>query len=207
MRKILFGFLGIMMVVAVVAGTARALYSTTATVGGITFASGNADIKVSDGGDWKDNISNSVFDFANMYPGYGVNPNITKDFYIKNSSSSNIGLDLKAQLTGVPATWGNQLSYAIQLGFVNADDLSQTTGWVSLMQWQAGARTLPGGSLAQTGERHYKVYVRIPYNYGDDDTGYAPGWYVAGVVVGNEISGQTLNGLTFTFTGTQTVTL
>ncbi len=194
MRKILFGFLGIMMVVAVVAGTARALYFSTATVGGVTFATGNADLKAWNGSEWVTDYTPSNLLFSNMFPGYGgTGANETTStkyvaFTLRNMSTSAISLDVVGKLLpgGVenPAGSWNVLKDKVYVAVV-LPDWTAGTGWHTLNEWYITGDALPGGPLAQNSQREYRFYVRV------DGT------------AGNEISGFSVSNMVYEFTGTQ----
>lgn len=78
MNKIISGLLGIMMVTAVVGGTAYALFSTTATVNGINITTGSAGLTVND-----ETTLNAALNLNNLYPGYQNSTTID----VKNTST------------------------------------------------------------------------------------------------------------------------
>lgn len=197
MNKILAGFIGLAMLSAVVGGTAYALFTSTATASGITFATGNADLRIwkPSTSTWETDWSPDGMSFINMYPGYGGSgsnePNSTEyeRFYLKNLSTSPIGLDVAGKLrAGVVETvsgvsW-NTLKDVVYVAVV-LPDWSAGTGWHTLDEWYTNGFTLPGGSLLQNTQREYRFYVRV------DST------------AGNEIAGQGISAVNFDFTGTQ----
>jgi len=189
MNKIITGLLGLVMVAAVVGGTAYALFSSTATVSGINISAGSAGIEVgSNNGNTTTNF-NAGLNLSNLYPGYQN----TTTFVVKNTSTANIALAVKAQLTAA-GNW-DQLADAVEVA-VDAD--AGSTGWQTLRTWNAAPINFPGLTVAQNGFKTYTVYVRVPLNY-------SAGTPLAGNPVGNEISGQSLNNVTFTLTGTQSL--
>jgi len=73
MRKILTGFLGLVLVAAVVSGTAYALFSSTVTANGVTFSTGNAKLEFYSASATPANWAQTVTfptTFTNLYPGY-----------------------------------------------------------------------------------------------------------------------------------------
>lgn len=179
MKKILSGVLGVTMVVAVVVGTARAVFTSSATVGGVTFATGNATLNVWDGDSYESNWAIPNY-FSNMYPGFSTN----KDLWFKNNSTSPIALSLFGKINaGASGEWAG-LKNVVQVA-VNAADGSESTGWHTLNDWYTTGYSLPGSAIANGTERLYKFYVQVPSTYG------------------NEIANMNLSGIVFNFTGTQ----
>lgn len=179
MKKILFGFLGIMLTLAVVATSARALFSSTATVGTVTFATGNADLKVYNGTDWVTDWTPSDFNFSAMYPGYET----YRILYLRNSSSSNIALRIAGKLrAGVSGHWA-ELKDVVWVN-VWLSGIGET-GYHSLSDWFTVGYQLPGGALAQNTQFNYRFYVKVD------------------PLATNSISEKTLTGVNFDFTGTQ----
>jgi predicted ribosomally synthesized peptide with SipW-like signal peptide len=192
MKKILFSILAIALTVGLVSGTAYALFSDTATVGGMTFTSGNADVQVAldiKGGvtyetEFKNSVNfNSVLNeylFGNMFPGFDENGY----FRIKNNSKSDIILNLTGHLkSGVSGDW-DVLKDKIQIK-ITKEDGSFLTDWYTLNQWNSSPRSL--GSLPKNEDGlTYRIYVRIPKDG-----------------VGNEIAGKTLSSVNFEIVGVQ----
>lgn len=195
MKKILFGFFGIMMVIGVVAISARALFSSTATAGGVTFATGNADLRVWDGEDWVSDYSPSDLIFTSMYPGYGgtgADESTSKEFitfYLKNMSTSAVSLSIASKLrdgaTEIPAGSWDALKDVVYVAVV-LPDWSDGSGWHTLNEWNSTGFSLPGGFLAQNTEREYRFYVRVDS------------------AAGNEISDKSVSDIVYEFVGTQT---
>jgi predicted ribosomally synthesized peptide with SipW-like signal peptide len=201
MKKIILGVLGIVAAVGVASGAAFALFSDTATISGVTIAAGNADIKVADYFTHPDGYADSwsgSLNIGGVYPGFVV-PN-SFDLWVKNFSTSPIGLNLTFRLTTLPSGWGNYLTYGAQM--LIQQDGGGNTGWLSTPYWANNDVVLPGGPLTQGNERKYYIYIRVPNNYGQDEASYAGGPAVH-TVIGNEIAGQSLTGSVFTLTGTQ----
>ena len=184
MNKIFTGILGLMLVVGVTSGTAYALFSSKATASNVTFATGNADLRLYNGSDWVANWDPSL-SFLNLYPGYLSN----KPMYLKNISTSPIALTvvgkMKPGVTESPLGSWNILKDAVSVA-VNLSDDSASTGWHTLNEWFTTGYTLPGGAIAQNTQKNYKFYVKIDASATDT------------------ISGKTISGIVFEFTGTQT---
>lgn len=190
MQKIISGFLGLVLVLTVVAGVAYAAFSSQASVSGVTFATGNAALQISKTGgeDW-----NSTIDFANtIFLGLFPLAERTQEFDLKNNSSSVISLDLAAKLRdGVtettPGDW-DALKDKISISFEwwdVATSTYQTTGWATLNQWNTPGYPLEGGSLAPGATRWYRFHVKVA-----DATSA-------------EIAGKSISNVFFDFTGTQ----
>lgn len=185
MTKILSGFLGLVLVASVVAGTAYALFSSSATVSGITVTAGSAALLVKNGEDFTDSW-NTGLNLNNVYPGYNNSTTIT----LKNNSTTPISLGITGQLTAA-TNWPN-LADAVEIAVNNG---GSSTGWKTLAQWNAAPVAFPGPAIPSGTAQDYTVYVRVPTVY---DSGA-----LAGSPVGNEIAGQILSNITFTLTGTQ----
>ncbi len=206
MKKIILGILGIFVVTAVVAGSAYALFSSQATVSGISVEAGTVGLQVRGMGTSYATNWNTAFAITGLKPGFGVaaslDPTKSLDMYLQNTSSD-VDFNVTMKLTTLPSQWGNYLTFGTQVLVQDSDNLANTTGWMSMPQWANGEVTLPGGSIAKGAEKKYYVYIRVPFAYGDNESGYTGG-PSAGTLVGNEIVGQMLSGGVFTITGTQT---
>lgn len=182
------------MAIALLATSAFALFSSTATVSGVTFSTGNADLQVWDGSTWVADWTSPTFNFSNMFPGYGGTgasegtSTSYQTMYLKNLSTSAIALNivgtLRNGLTETPAGSWDALKDQVMVA-VLLSDWSGGTGWHTLNEWYTTGYTLPGGSLAQNTQREYRFYVRV--------NGAA----------GNEIATKGLTLVNFDFLGTQ----
>lgn len=191
MRKILSGMLGIVMTAAVVGGVAYAAFTTQATVEGISIASGDASLQVYDGFNYTPNWDTGL-DLTGVFPGYTENTILQ----VKNMETSVVSLNVTAKLTSALSGWGGDLTYATLVDVQLDSDPGEHTGFKSLAAWNAGEVTLPGGALAPSEVRDYRVVVQIGPTYLDGP--------LIGNAVGNEILGESITGITFTLTGTQT---
>lgn len=193
MRKIFSGLLGIMLVTAVVGGTAYALFSDKVTIGGTVLGTATPGLFVSldDEGDegWGDSV-NVGDTFANLLPGeydWG-------ELWIWNNSdgtTDKLDMDLRAKLTAAGGDW-EALKNAVQLRVcvysADADyhcDTTQATPFYTLADWNAAARQLLPTPLIQGAKQHYTVVFYIPSSYG------------------NEIANKQITGMAFEVTGTQ----
>lgn len=185
MKKILFGIVGIFLVVGVAAGAARAVFFSKATAGGVTFATGDANLQIynytTDAGEssWGDTWSPS-FNFQNMYPGFEEYQILT----LRNKSTSPITLAVTGKLADGGAGDWNDLKDVVKVEIYYSS--SSRTGYHTLAEWNSTGFTLPGTALAQYAQKNYRFYVMIDKS------------------VGNEVKGKSLTGLSFEFTGTQT---
>ncbi len=176
--------MAIAIVLSAVASSASALFSSTATVSGVTFSTGNANLQVWNGSAWDDDYSPSNFLFTSMYPGF----NNFKSFSLRNSSTSNIKLTLNAKLangaTQSPAGAWDILKDVVEARFTNADGTVPLTSWRTINYWNSTGANFDTG--INPGEnRWYRIQVRIPSS------------------AGNEISNASLADMKFDFTGTQ----
>jgi len=190
MKKILLSILAIALTVGTVSASAYALFSDTASVAGMAFTSGNADVQValdkSGGATYETNFGetarfttalNSKL-FGNMYPGFQE----WGYFRLKNNSKSKIALGLTGQLRdGVSGNWA-ELKDKIQIKITTADG-SYLTNWYTLNEWNSAPRslgTLPEGNDPLT----YQIHVKM-------------------LDAGNDFAGKTLSGVQFDIVGTQ----
>lgn len=191
MRKIISGMLGIVMTASVVGGVAYAAFSSTASVEGVSFSSGDANLLVSlDNSNYSvTQNASSTWEFSGLYPNYGVANDKSRDMFLKNTSTSDISLSVLGKLrSGVlEATAGdwNVLKDKVWVLVALSSDINTNTGWHSLAEWNSSGFTLPGGSIAKDAYEHYVFYVRVDGS------------------AGNEISNAGISGVNFDFTGTQ----
>ncbi|MFH0772757.1 MAG: hypothetical protein V1922_00380 [bacterium] len=188
MNKIIAGFIGLLMVTAVVGGTAYALFFSTATVSGVTFATGNADLLVSANGiNYSQDYNFAGTFFTGLYPTQDV---VGSQFSLKNNSTANIALDLVAQLNGGAPELHSGFSWdalkdVIYVGFDYYNGTWNTaTQRHTLNQWFTSSYALEGGNLPFGTSRWYRMHVSVAN-------------------AGNEIADQGLTSTVFTFTGTQ----
>lgn len=160
MKKILKSLFTILAVVVLMGASTQAVWSDEGEIGGNYFTTGNADIKLSDGHGWQDNIS--TFTADDIYPGW------TEDFtfYVMNDSDSDIILDIVAKLSTLGGTdWGpgGALVDELKLQFTWGGGNSGT--W-SLRQWYEGQDSL--GSLAKGDDRTYTASFSLPSDVDND---------------------------------------
>lgn len=164
MKKIIMGFMGLAAVVAVVSTSAYAAWTDKITVSGITVEAGNADLQMSlDNASWLDTADLSALDnqLDDLFPGmedYG-------DLYLRNNSSSEIGLNVTMRLTSA-ASFG-PLSNYIWLKIDNMDEGGASTGYHTLASWNAAAKDLPGALQNNNDTDKMRVYVKVDPNTPD----------------------------------------
>lgn len=189
MKKILLSILAIALTVGTVSASAYALFSDTASVAGMAFTSGNADVQIaldnSASGAYGTNFAETAtfgdtlnsYLFGKLYPGYenwGY-------FRLKNNSASAIPLALTGQLKdGVTGNWA-ELKDKVQIRIAKEDG-TWITGWYSLSDWNSASRSL--GSLAINETLTYRIYVKM-------------------LDAGNDFANKTLSGVQFDIVGTQ----
>lgn len=181
-KKIAMSALSIVTVVALVGGATFALFTDQATANDSTFASGNADLKLAldngtgepAAGNFADSIESP--DFTNLAPGF------TGDmtFWMKNTSTSAISLDVVADLTDLTGTAGpggvNNLPDALLVKWTcDTDDNgglqdNTPTGEFSVNQWIAGG-TASLGSLAPGNAIVCRMHSRVLPTAGNEIQG------------------------------------
>jgi predicted ribosomally synthesized peptide with SipW-like signal peptide len=181
-KKIAMSALSIVTVVALVGGATFALFTDQATANDSTFASGNADLKLAlDGGAGEPDAANFADsiespDFSNLAPGF------TGDmtFWMKNTSTSAISLDVVADLTGLSGSFGsdgvNHLPDALLVKWTcDTDDNgglqdNTPTGEFSVNQWISGG-TATLGTLAPGNAIVCRMHARVPATAGNEIQG------------------------------------
>ena len=177
-KKIAMSGLSIFAALAVMGGATFAAFTDTATATNNTFASGNADLLIAvDGGLGEPNLevfapSIAGADFDNVFPGFNQN----FMFWLKNTSDSNIELNITADLLNLVQT-GTDLDDALLIKWVcdlnNDTVLDQNTeasSEFSVRQWvDGGFATL--GSLAQNEAMKCGMYSRVPTTATNDIAG------------------------------------
>ncbi|MCL5409558.1 MAG: hypothetical protein M1607_01710 [Patescibacteria group bacterium] len=187
MRKIFSGFLGLALVVAVVAGTAYAVFADTVTVSGVNISTATADLKING---TEDSLTLSGILDENIFPGYGVSGDKNTTFTLTNSSTGNFGLDISAKLTSAPGDW-NALKDVVYVRVVD-ESLPYDTGWHLLSDWYAGDIPLTISPIGVGSTHTFRVYLQMPYNYP-----------IGGTPIGNELKNKSITNVTFVITGTQ----
>ncbi len=186
MKRIILGVLSIFALVAVVTGSAFALFSDTATVSGVTLSSGNADLKIETDfpnlHDGVDDLNLAGFTVPALYPGVSY----SHDLWLQNKSASNFALHVTGQLTAAN-NWPNLADYvqvriSAKSGYGTGD-----TGWHTLSEWNAAPIAFP---------------TDIPHSMPNDHWGYVIELKVD-PSVGNDLANKTLSNIVFTLTGTQ----
>ncbi len=175
MKRIYAAFIVIILLAVGVGAATYALLSDTAKVDGITLATGNADIQISDDSlnfveDYP--VSDSI---TGLVPGY-QSPTI--NFHLKNNGT--VDLHVTVRLTHADDDWA-ALKDNVYIHVISAD-----TGIdhdFTLAQWNSTDRDLGNLSVGSTAE--YSVDVHVPSS------------------VGNEIANKQINNVTFIVTGTQ----
>lgn len=135
--KILLSLVTIAAVGAIAVGGTIAYFSDSVPITGITMSSGNADLKISnqENGSYVDEFNATAYastTLQNLYPGEDLLGTDGLNFYLKNASASNIGLDTYFK---VETTSGDySLCNAIQLKLVRMGGYE--TGYHSLCWWR-----------------------------------------------------------------------
>lgn len=170
LKKIIAGIIGVLAIMAVTAGTAYAIFSTTATVSGITMSTGSASLDIRDSGTetpvtWSSYATFLSGRLQNLYPG---KVDYTTMLF-KNNSSSDIGLNLSAQLTGISGDgWGYLYDKILMVvvkdngGIYSSDNVPDgNAGWHTLGEWSSSSIRF-GEVLAHGDPRDtYKVFIKV----------------------------------------------
>lgn len=168
MKKIIAGILGIVMVAGVVGGAAYALFTASVTANGVAFSTGNAALDFSENGttnwtstiDLSDAVINGVN--GNLYPGFQN----SRDFYLRNTSTSPISLSLTTKLTASRnlSTYGDDWAKLSPVSWVMIENVTNGTnsGWYTLADWttEKGLNT----TIAQSEVKHLKLHFSIDQN-------------------------------------------
>jgi hypothetical protein len=187
MRKILTGFMGLVMVSAVVGGVAYAAFSSQASVLGTSFSTGSADLQVGAG---VSPAFASTFApnwvFSGLYPGLVSTPT---SFQLRNNSTSPVAFSITGSLRpGVTGDWG-PLSSVVKVAITTSATAPAVgdPAWKTLAEWNAPGAYSIDANLPQNIERLYYFHV-----YTDS-------------AAGNEIAAKSLTGVNFDFVGTQVI--
>ncbi|OGK69802.1 hypothetical protein A2446_02365 [Candidatus Roizmanbacteria bacterium RIFOXYC2_FULL_38_9] len=172
------------MLTAVVGGTAYALFSSSVTASGVTFATGNANLEFWSNGPgvvpastWTQNVTFPTT-FQNLYPGY----NGYNEFYLRNTSTSPISLRLSARLTAATGDWG-VLSPVIT-AWIGDDAGAVGSGYYTLADWNSLERDITI-TLAQSEQKLMRIYVQVPSDAGNSiaNKTTATTWLITGTQV------------------------
>lgn len=201
MTRILSSVLVVVTLAGVVASGTLALFSDSASINGVTIASGSADLKIGNGTpQHADNLPGPFPAFNGLFPGFSVT-RLTpgnEPLNLYNVSSAPINLKVRAQITSWNSTQGNwqALATATYVRVVNVTDpLNPVEGdYHTLLEWHDSGFDLPGAPLPQadplvnySGKGAFQLEILVDVN------------------AGNEIANADLSNMTITFTGTQAV--
>ena len=169
MNKIIAGFLGLVMLTAVVGGTAYALFSSSVTASGVTFATGNANLEF-----WSNG--------PGVVPASTWTYNPYNEFYLRNTSTSPISLRLSARLTAATGDWG-VLSPVIT-AWIGDDAGAVGSGYYTLADWNSLERDITI-TLAQSEQKLMRIYVQVPSDAGNSiaNKTTATTWLITGTQV------------------------
>lgn len=183
MKKIYFSLIAIFLVVVFVSVTAYSLFFSTASISGVTFSTGSASLLVGDGTSFQTNWSPGTFLFENMVPGGSA---IVKDFSLKNTSASDIAMNLSAKLnssyTESPVGAWDALKTMILVRITSG--VGSTNSWHTLDDFKTTGISFDTG-LAKNTSRDYHFEVKLSDS------------------ADNTASGKGLSSVTIDFTGEQ----
>lgn len=161
------------LVVLSVSGAALALFTDTASIKGITFATGTVDLLVGPSPtDLRQNwaVLGSDFQFLNLFPGY-TNLSTPQKMSLKNNSS--VGLNLKIDgkidnlFSQIPPGSFNVLKDVVYMGVIDTDDASPVDisdpRMFTLNEWVSTSHEIVDNANALTpGEiENYNVIVMV----------------------------------------------
>jgi hypothetical protein len=175
MNKIFSGILGLVAVMTLVTGTAYALFSSKATVQGLSVSTSNAVLRFADGTNGGAELWNANKALTGVKPGFQN----SFDFTLLNTGDVNLGIFGK--LTHAEGDWEalkDSVSVAVNIG-------DATTGWHTLNEWNTVGYEFPLPAISGPGNQTYSLWVMMPST------------------VGVEAMGKTLSNITFEVTGTQ----
>jgi len=175
MRRILTSLFMIGVVTALVTGATSAYFTDTAEIKGVTFSTGNADLRIANSErttppGWADNPSGvSIFEFneEKWYPGKEVHESL----YLGNFSQSPVALAVSAKITSYSETIGG-------LGNVFLMKLG-SSDWHTLNWWRNHTVELlnvpyaadHSSSNLNNFARLLKVWIKMDPNAGNAYTG------------------------------------
>ena len=180
MKKILAGILGVLLVVGVVSGSAAALFSATANVNNVAIRAGTAGLEFSP----NDSTWSTSYEFPdwladNVYPGYAN----SATFYVKNTSSANIGLKVSAQLMSAAYGW-NEFKDVTNV-WIGDSAGSVGSGYYTLTDWNLSAKdtqmVVPSGG----GSTPMGIFFNISSGAGNGiaNQGISTDWVLTGTQV------------------------
>ncbi len=205
MSKILQGIIGVLVVVAVVSVSAYALFTSQATITGMTLGVNTVGLQVGHGGQFFTslNMANLGLGYGKLIPGeydYG-------EFTLRNNTALqaerrdelDLMMNLTARLNTAGGDWGllsepikamihldkaggNYTEYCNVANYVLN---TERTRWHTLKEWNEEEIALPGGQLGPQEDRNFIVCFML-----DEEAG-------------NSLQGKQLTNMTITFTGTQ----
>lgn len=151
--------------VALSAGSAFALFSSTLSLGGINVTIGSSVLQAQlPDGTWVSDKWSSGYDMTGLYPGLSTSANIT----LKNASTAPIDLKVSARLVSAGGDW-DALKDVIEVRVRDAANSHSSTGFKTLSAWNAdGGITIPGGDLAHDTSKTYTIDVQIDKKYGNE---------------------------------------
>ena len=183
MKNIYLSIFAIFFVLILVTGAAYSLFFSTSSISGITFSTGSAGLEVGDGDSFSNNWSPGNYLFENLVPGGSV---ISRDFSLKNNSSSDMTMNLSAKLgVGYTETSENsfdELKDVIQVRIISG--VGDSSSWHTLNNFLNTGINFDTG-LALNEHRDYKFEVKL------SDTAT------------NTASGKGLQSVSIVFTGEQ----
>jgi hypothetical protein len=175
MKKILTGFLGLFLVIGIVAGAGYAVFTDEVNITGMVLGTATPNLKISfDDVDanYSTTLAINGAKFAPLLPGeldWG-------EFWLRNESNGTtdkLDFALKAKISAYSGNW-DILKDVIQARVCLYDeagvgedrcDEGNATSWMTLATWYSADRTLPGGNLLQGNDRHYTIQFQIPSSY------------------------------------------
>ena len=135
-KKILISGLSIVTTLILVGGSAFAAFSDTATSQNNTFATGDANLQIAA------DDNNSPGSYGNFIPAPAVNetgiyPGFTKNykFWLKNTSTSTINLNLAVDLSDIVTTGNSDIANQFKISFKCGD--ADATNAYSVNTWDS----------------------------------------------------------------------
>ncbi len=123
-KKIMMSGLSIISALVLLGGTAFAAFSGQAAANSNTFSTGTGDLQISlDNSGYDTSVSNP-FNHANIVPGYSEG----FTFYLKNTSSGNVPLNLSTTFGGVVDSGGLLNELTSQITCTNLSTTAVTVG-------------------------------------------------------------------------------
>lgn len=190
MRKILTGFMGLVMVSAVVGGVAYAAFTDEVQVNGVAITTGNPNLlfnttnaPVNDAS-WVSSFTLPAALATNVVPGFKD----YTEFYLQNKEESDVTFSLTARLVNADGStagsWEALNSVAeVLINEASAEEVGGS-GYFNLLNWNAAPKDI-NVTLAPGQVKQFRIYLNVPSSAGNSIAGknLVTSWVITGTQV------------------------